>query len=54
MHYYSRDLALVHDRGFGQHADRCAPGILELLSPGRAELGRHRRVLRAGPGPVHP
>jgi hypothetical protein len=33
MHYYSRDLALVHDRGFGQHADRCAPGILELPSP---------------------
>jgi len=33
MHYYSRDLALVHDRGFGQHADRCAPGILELLVP---------------------
>ena len=33
MAYYSRDLALVHDRGFGQHADRCAPGILELLSP---------------------
>jgi SAM-dependent methyltransferase len=33
MAYYSRDLALVHARGFGQHADRCAPGILELLSP---------------------
>jgi SAM-dependent methyltransferase len=33
MHYYQHDLALVHDRGFGQHADRCAPGILELLSP---------------------
>ena len=38
MHYYSRDLALVHDRGFGQHADRCAPGILELLSPVRGGL----------------
>jgi SAM-dependent methyltransferase len=25
----------VHARGFGQHADRCAPGILELLSPVR-------------------
>ncbi len=34
--HYSRDLALVHDRGFGQHADRCAPGILELLSPSAA------------------
>ena len=33
MAYYSRDLALVHARGFGQHADRCAPGILALLSP---------------------
>ncbi len=38
MHYYSRDLALVHDRGFGQHADRCAPGILELLVPVRGGL----------------
>jgi SAM-dependent methyltransferase len=35
MSYYERDLALVHARGFGQHADRCAPGILELLSPVR-------------------
>ena len=24
MHYYQHDLALVHDRGYGQHADRCA------------------------------
>jgi SAM-dependent methyltransferase len=32
MHYYQPDLALVHDRGFGQYAGRCAPGILELLS----------------------
>jgi SAM-dependent methyltransferase len=38
MDYYSRDLAVVHDRGFGQHADRCAPGILELLSPVRGGL----------------
>jgi SAM-dependent methyltransferase len=38
MSYYSRDLALVHARGFGQHADRCAPGILELLSPVRGGL----------------
>ena len=28
MSYYSRDLALLHARGLGQHADRCAPGIL--------------------------
>jgi len=32
VQYYQRDLALVHDRGYGQYADRCAPGILELLS----------------------
>jgi hypothetical protein len=32
MHYYQRDLAFVHDRGYGLHADRCAPGLLELLS----------------------
>ena len=43
MHYYSRDLALVHDRGFGQHADRCAPGILELLAPVRGGLVLDRR-----------
>ncbi len=33
MHYYQHDLALVHDRGYGQYADLCAPGILELLAP---------------------
>jgi SAM-dependent methyltransferase len=38
MHYYQHDLALVHDRGFGQHADRCAPGILDLLSGVRGGL----------------
>jgi SAM-dependent methyltransferase len=32
VHYYQRDLALIHDQGYGLHADRCAPGILELLS----------------------
>jgi len=32
MHYYQQDLALVHARGYGGHADRCAPGILELLA----------------------
>jgi len=32
MHYYRHDLALVHDRGFAFHADRCAPGIVSLLS----------------------
>ena len=43
MYYYRRDLALIHDRGHGQHADRCAPGIIELLAPVRGgvvlELG---------------
>jgi SAM-dependent methyltransferase len=33
VHYYQHDLAFVHDRGYGGHADRCAPGILELLAP---------------------
>jgi SAM-dependent methyltransferase len=32
MPYYERDLAFIHDRGYGQYAGRCAPGILELLS----------------------
>jgi SAM-dependent methyltransferase len=32
VHYYQRDLALIHDQGYRLHADRCAPGILELLS----------------------
>src|ERR1700733_11173152 len=38
MHYYRHDLALIHDRGHGQHADRCAPGIVELLAPVRGGL----------------
>jgi SAM-dependent methyltransferase len=37
--YYRRDLALVHHRGFGFHADDCAPGILALLEPVRAADG---------------
>ena len=43
MHYYQRDLALIHDRGYGLHGDRCAPGIGDLLAPVRdgvvVELG---------------
>lgn len=31
--YYRRNLALVHDLGFGHHADACAPGVLDLLKP---------------------
>lgn len=31
--YYRPDLALVHHRGFGFHADRCAPGVLRHLEP---------------------
>ena len=31
--YYQRDLALVHHRGFGFHADATAPGMLKLLEP---------------------
>ena len=37
--YYRGDLALVHDLGFGFHADRCAPGILALLEPVRQREG---------------
>jgi SAM-dependent methyltransferase len=37
--YYRRDLALVHHRGFAFHADACAPGILELVQPVRAQEG---------------
>jgi 2-polyprenyl-3-methyl-5-hydroxy-6-metoxy-1,4-benzoquinol methylase len=37
--YYRRDLALVHHRGFGFHAQACAPGILALLEPVRARAG---------------
>lgn len=37
--YYQRDLALVHHLGFGFHADRCTPGILELLRPIRRRDG---------------
>jgi SAM-dependent methyltransferase len=38
VHYYQPDLALIHDRGYGRHADHCAPGILELLAPVRDGL----------------
>jgi SAM-dependent methyltransferase len=37
--YYRADLALVHHLGFGFHADACAPGILALLEPVRADGG---------------
>jgi len=37
--YYRDDLAYVHDRGYGFHADACAPGILELLHPVRQRGG---------------
>jgi SAM-dependent methyltransferase len=36
--YYRRDLALVHERGYGFHADRVAPGVLALLEPVRGGL----------------
>jgi SAM-dependent methyltransferase len=45
--YYRADLALVHDRGFGFHAERCAPGVLALLEPVRARGGL---VLEVGAG----
>jgi SAM-dependent methyltransferase len=37
--YYRRDLALVHHRGFGFHAEDCAPGILRLLEGVRDREG---------------
>lgn len=37
--YFRADLAEVHHRGFGFHADRCAPGILRLLAPVRRRGG---------------
>ena len=54
--YYEHDLALVHARGFGQHADRCAPGVLGGvlaidicdLEFGRVRAGEANRGL-AGP-----
>ena len=45
--YYRDDLALVHHLGFGFHADRTAPGILELLGP---VLERNGVVLELGCG----
>lgn len=45
--YYRQDLALVHHRGFGFHADLCAPGILDLLAPVRERDGL---VLEVGCG----
>lgn len=44
---YREDLALVHHRGFGFHADACAPGILKLLEPVRRRGGQ---VLELGCG----
>lgn len=37
--YYRRHLALVHHKGFGFHADACAPGIVAALEPVRAAGG---------------
>jgi SAM-dependent methyltransferase len=37
--YYRPDLALVHHRGFGFHAEACAPGILRVLEPVAARRG---------------
>ncbi|HEY3672247.1 MAG TPA: class I SAM-dependent methyltransferase [Acidimicrobiia bacterium] len=37
--YYRRDLALVHHRGFGFHADGCGPDLIEMLAPVREREG---------------
>jgi SAM-dependent methyltransferase len=39
MTYYREDLALAHHKGFGFHAEMCAPGILKLLEPILARQG---------------
>lgn len=44
---YRRDLATIHHRAFGFHADACAPGILALLAP---VLERRGTVLELGCG----
>jgi len=45
--YYRAQLASVHHRGFGFHAEACAPGVLDLLRP----VGeRHGLVLEIGCG----
>ncbi|MGH2914189.1 MAG: class I SAM-dependent methyltransferase [Solirubrobacteraceae bacterium] len=44
---YRRDLALLHHRGFGFHAQACAPGVLALLEP---LLARSGLVLELGCG----
>jgi len=36
--YYRRDLALVHERGYGFHGERVAAGVLALLEPVRGGL----------------
>jgi SAM-dependent methyltransferase len=37
--YYRDDLALIHHQGFSFHAEKCAPGILEILAPVRRRQG---------------
>lgn len=37
--YYGADLAFVHHRGFGRHAEACADSILALLEPVRQRRG---------------
>lgn len=45
--YYRADLSAVHHRGFGFHADMCAPGILHHLEP---VLDRGGLVIELGCG----
>jgi len=44
---YRKDLAYIHEQGYGFHADICAPGILALLEPVRDRGGV---VLEIGAG----
>jgi hypothetical protein len=57
MSHDEHDLAFIHDRGYGLHADRCAPGIPALLAGHgvRASVGtsfgdRPQRLVPNAPG----
>lgn len=50
MPYYRHDLALIHHRGFGFHAEACAPGILRLLTPLLEREGQIVVEIGAGSG----
>jgi hypothetical protein len=46
--YFRHDLAFIHDQGYGKHGDRCAPGLLDLLSPRTSSCAMPSRSLPPG------